>query len=226
MAEPLTTAMTISSIVKLLGPAVAAFLGRDKEVDVEEVMAMLNNYFTTQMDPSINAQARAGQVAGTTIAQNMGTSMGRAGTGLRTGMGAAARSIGDTVGNTRAINARGQGAALIAQLVNQALPTVVDQKRQNANISGPLSELLAGLGQAEAATGNDPLQALLERFGFDTAEESAKKKKLKGQQSRAQGYMDRLGGGPSSTQSPGSLNIQRPMSGGVPGGMRGGTPSY
>jgi hypothetical protein len=224
MAEPLTTAMTIASIVKLLGPAVASFLGKDKEVDVEEVMAMLNNYFTTQMDPAINAQARAGQVAGATIAQNMGTSAGRAGTGLRTGMGAAMRSIGNTVGNTRAINARGQGAAAVAQLVNQALPGVLEQKRQNANISSPLSELIAGLGQAEAATGQDPLQALLERLGFDTPEQSAANKKLKGERTRTQGFFNtNVGGGPTS---PGSFNIQRPSMGGVQGNLRGGTTSF
>jgi hypothetical protein len=159
MAEPVSTAAAIASIVKLLAPLFIK--GNNVDVDLEH--QKLIDTFTKLLEPAISAQARAAQVSGNTIAQNLATSVGRAGTG-RTGVGAAVRNVANTVGGTRAIDARGRGAANIATLANQALPGVLDAKLKNELTPTRFEALIAGLGQAQAATGEDPLAAVLGGF--------------------------------------------------------------
>lgn len=211
MADPMTNAAIMSTLLKTIVPL---FMGRDRTVDVDAESKKLFEEFLTRLDPSINAQARAAQVTGTGIAQNIGGSMGRAGTGLRTGQGVTARAIGRTVGNTRAITARGQGTAQAAILANQALPGVVEAKRKNKLTNTRFEELIAGLGQLEATTGQDPIQKILEMLGFDTAEEAKANAKNKQERGSAQQFMNTLGGGPGGT----TPVIQRPTQGGLPGG--------
>ncbi len=194
-----TTAAALATLAKLIIPL---FGKKQGEINVNEELQKLIRQFNIELDPVVKAQARAGQVAGNRISQNLGTATGRAGVGLRTGVGAAARAVGTTVGGTRAIDAFGRGRANAISLANQALPSVIEGLKVNQGVTTRFQDLIAGLGQAGVAGGGDPLAGLL------------------------QGFFDLFGddeGGSTTTQpaatrnAPPQTNVQRPGGQRIPG---------